>query len=83
MASELLVVRLREIGVTIGIGKGEVVALGLGGVPFHGILGSDGVEVLGRLDDVLLDWVIADGEGGADVAFPPGLSKTLGTVAGF
>jgi len=83
MASQLLVVRLRKVGVAIGISKGEVVALRLSGVPFHGVLRSDGVEVLRGLDNVLLDWVVADGEGSADVAFPPGLGETLGAVTGF
>lgn len=68
VASQLLVVRLREVRVHVRLLKGEVVALRLGGIPLHGVLGSDGVELVWTLNDVLLDGVVADGQGSAKVA---------------
>jgi len=83
VASQLLVVSLRKVCVAIGISKGEVVALRLSGIPLHGILGGDGVKVLRGLNNVLLDRVVSNGQGGADVALPPCLSEALSTGAGF
>lgn len=61
MAPQLFVVHLRKARVPVRIGEREVAALGLSGFSIHGILGGDGVELVGTLDDVLLDGVVADG----------------------
>lgn len=80
VASDFLLVLVCEIDNGICSGKGKVVAAGLGGLPFHGVFGGDGVEFVAGLDDALFDWVIADGQGCADVLASfggPGLSESL------
>lgn len=79
MAAHFFVVAVGKIGYSVCTGEGKVVALRLGGLPFHGIFGGDGVEVCAGLDDALFDRVIADGQGCADVLAAlggPGLSES-------
>jgi len=76
MTPKLLVVGLGEVGVAIGISEGEIVVSRLRCVPLHGVLGGDGVEVVGGLNNVLLDGVVTDSQGSANVASLPGLCKT-------
>lgn len=45
VATQLFLVLVREIDNRVGTCKGKVVAGGLGGLPFHCVFGSDGVEV--------------------------------------
>ena len=45
VAVDLLLVGLGEVAVAIGVGEGEVVAIGLNGLPLHCILRCERVEV--------------------------------------
>ena len=78
MTAELLVVGLGEVGVEIGISEGESVVSRLSCVPLHGVLGSDGIKIVRGLNNVLLDGVITNSQGSANVASLPGLCKTEG-----
>jgi len=80
VAAHFFVVAVGKVCYGVCAGKGKVVALGLGGLPFHGIFGGDGVEVGAGLDDALFDGVVADGQGCADVLATlgsPGLGESL------
>lgn len=60
MAVNLLIILLSESDNCITTGKSEVVPGGLRGLPLHGVLRSDRIEVL--VDNPQLGWLIADGQ---------------------
>jgi hypothetical protein len=66
MAAHLLAILGGEVGNLIRSAEAELSAIGLRGIPLHGVLRRDGSE-LGALDDVLLGVVVADGQRSTNV----------------
>lgn len=55
----------------------ELAAVGLDGLPLHGVLGGDGSNLILVVDDVDLSLVIAHGESSAEVLLASGLHGSL------
>jgi hypothetical protein len=60
VAVDLQLVLLRERDIAIGILEREVVLGGLGGLPLHGIFGSNGIELL--VNDLCLAGLVAESQ---------------------
>ena len=71
MAPHLLFILRRKIRNRVGVGPAELPAVGLRGIPLHGVFGRDGTELC-AFNKVLLRVVRADGQRGADVGAAPG-----------
>lgn len=73
VAPQVLAVLDRPVDVAVGVVKGEDAALRLGRLPLQRVLGRDGADLEVVLEDGVLEGLVAQSQGGADVLLALGL----------
>jgi hypothetical protein len=77
MASQLVTSRGGGGSVLVSRAPVELAAVGLDGLPLHGVLGGDGANFILVVDDVGLSLIIAHGESSTEVLLASGLHGSV------